>query len=582
MRSLLLNVPVYAVSAPLLPISKLVASLRSKGVSNIAQADLNLSCLEYFARPEVYTEVLDTLEREVATGQTKQREGRPRLEDVIVAGRSVEGEVEQAFEVFRSPDRFSDWSSHRRALTVYRVFNLVLDTAFRLEWSWTASGDDLEAIDTFSKLRDFQDAERNPFRRYFEYELRRGLIDDETGVVGISVLYQQQLFPAFTLAKLIRERYPHVTIVFGGSMISLLEQYILRMKTFFEYAHAYVLYEGEGPLHALIESVEAGRGIPNVMNIVRLERDRIVGDRDIKAFPFEYVTPSFDGLPLDRYLSPRLILPVICTSNCYYAKCSFCSHIRGRAPYSHTSVDQIVQMLAELSDRYGAKDFYFCDNALPPALIKGLSRRLLDSGTEYGWYGDMIVSPQLQLEDLRLARRAGLKMVYVGYESFNERVLRILRKYQDQAQMLEFWDRLQRAGIASKVNIITRNPTETKDDILETLQAVLDHSSSVDMPAIGQLVVEEGTPMYDSPQEFHIDEIVRDHPEDSFQFRWKTRWVTDASEDWVAGEIRRVNDRLDNEAYTNRLLQMRPMGRDAHYLLLDYAQDDEFYSARAN
>jgi anaerobic magnesium-protoporphyrin IX monomethyl ester cyclase len=308
MRSLLLNVPVYAVSSPLLPISKLVASLRSKGVSNIAQADLNLSCLEYFARPEVYTEVLDTLEREIATGQTKQREGKPRLEDVVVAGRSVEGEVEQAFEVFRSPDRFSDWSSHRRALTVYRVFNLVLDAAFPLEWSWTASGDDLEAIDTFTKLRDFQDAERNPFRRYFEYELRRGLIGDETGVVGISVLYQQQLFPAFTLAKLIRERYPHVTIVFGGSMISLLEQYILRMKTFFEYAHAYVLYEGEGPLHALIESVEAGRGIPNVMNIVRLERDRIVGDRDIKAFPFEYLTPSFDGLPLDRYLSPRLIL----------------------------------------------------------------------------------------------------------------------------------------------------------------------------------------------------------------------------------------------------------------------------------
>jgi hypothetical protein len=75
---------------------------------------------------------------------------------------------------------------------------------------------------------------------------------------------------------------------------------------------------------------------------------------------------------------------------------------------------------------------------------------------------------------------------------------------------------------------------------------------------------------------------VRDHPEDSFQFRWKTRWVTDASEDWVAGEIRRVNDRLDKEAYTNRLLQMRPLGRDAHYLLLDYAQDDEFSSARAN
>ena len=36
-------------------------------------------------------------------------------------------------------------------------------------------------------------------------------------------------------------------------------------------------------------------------------------------------SPDFDGLPLERYLAPELVLPLATSHGCYHGKCAFCN-----------------------------------------------------------------------------------------------------------------------------------------------------------------------------------------------------------------------------------------------------------------
>ena len=43
---------------------------------------------------------------------------------------------------------------------------------------------------------------------------------DKYGLVGISIIHAGQVIPGLTLARILRNRYPHLHIVIGGSVFA--------------------------------------------------------------------------------------------------------------------------------------------------------------------------------------------------------------------------------------------------------------------------------------------------------------------------------------------------------------------------
>ena len=69
---------------------------------------------------------------------------------------------------------------------------------------------------------------------------------------------------------------------------------------------------------------------------------------DVNALP----TPDFEGLPLDRYLAPRLVLPILLGKGCYFNRCKFCeipfiNHVSTRS-YRVRQADLVVKDVLEL------------------------------------------------------------------------------------------------------------------------------------------------------------------------------------------------------------------------------------------
>ena len=88
-----------------------------------------------------------------------------------------------------------------------------------------------------------------------------------------------------------------------------------------------MVFDGEVPLLRLCQAL-AGDGdlaaVPNLIYRGTARTIRVTGRKPpekIGALPL----PDFGGLPLDRYLAPRLALPLLTARGCYYGKCAFCN-----------------------------------------------------------------------------------------------------------------------------------------------------------------------------------------------------------------------------------------------------------------
>ena len=70
----------------------------------------------------------------------------------------------------------------------------------------------------------------------------------------------------------------------------------------------------------------------------------------------ELPPPDFDGLPLEKYFVPQLILPYLATRGCYWGRCTFCDHFQGYVEGFRTKqVDHIVEEISFLKGAFADK-----------------------------------------------------------------------------------------------------------------------------------------------------------------------------------------------------------------------------------
>ena len=144
----------------------------------------------------------------------------------------------------------------------------------------------------------------------------------------------------------------------------------------------------------------------------------------------ELPPPDFDGLPLEKYFVPQLILPYLATRGCYWGRCTFCDHFQGYVEGFRTKqVDHVVEEISFLKEKYGTRFFHFTDESYPPALFQKLSRRLIDDNLDIAWTTHMRFEESLLEEQVwKDVAESGCKYLHFGYESGNQRVLKLMDK----------------------------------------------------------------------------------------------------------------------------------------------------------
>jgi hypothetical protein len=420
--------------------------------------------------------------------------------------------IDTAMKTLRDPERTFDPIAYDEAVQVVEAALRAISAAYApLELSFTAYRTPFSLL-TPEEIEADARPERDPFDTY-----ARGLAQRlrEIDLIGISVVFPGQMQPAYSLAHKLRavlgERV-HLTV--GGPAIT---QLAVRCKTdaprlarILDPFDSAVCYEGETALWRLCEALDAGRrpaGIPNV--IVR--GDALVPGgtlEDLRTLP----APDFDGLPLGRYLSPRLVLPYDPTRGCYWGICTFCHYglaEKGTAPYKERAVETALDHLSLLSTRHQTRYFYLSQDSVAPKTLVRLAEGILARGLDLRWATDLKPERYLTAERATTLRRAGALACALGVESAAPRVLALINKGRPIEEVEAVVESLAGAGVAVEAMCFTDFPTESAREAMATVRFLDRLRERVALFILGEFDLTPGSIVAQEPARFGLADTWR-------------------------------------------------------------------------
>lgn len=291
--------------------------------------------------------------------------------------------------------------------------------------------------------------EENPFFEYFSKRLRAIIRRDKTTVAGFSLNYLSQALTTFAMIGFLKQEFPGITIVLGGSLLT----------SWMSGVHREALFDG------LIDHCVSGPGEYQLLALLQKNPP-----------PKMHVTPRYDSLPIGDYLAPGQILPYRSAIGCYWGKCSFCPEKAEGTPYSQIPAERAAIELCNLVAQMKPALIHLVDNAVSPALMQAI----VDQPPGAPWYGFARITEHLKDPAFCMAlKQSGCVLLKLGLESGDQGVLDALRKGIDLTTASQALQALKKAGIATYVYLLFGTPAETRLEARHTLDFVADHAQEI-------------------------------------------------------------------------------------------------------
>jgi len=510
-------------TAPYPAVAALAGFLRPQGIE-VLPIDANLEGFLALLQREPLALLRDRIERRISRLQRRRAlDHQSQLEFLTLL--RVRGEagavpvgISTALDVLRTSERFYDPGQYADAVaTVSASLRVIAAAHAPMQLDFTAYRTPF-ALTTPDEIARDADRERDPFDSYLTRDLVPRLRRAGVDAIGVSVCFPGQLVPAYSFALKLKAAFPEAHLVAGGPAIT---QVLLRLqgRALAQALGAFdsaVVFEGEHTLLAVCRALADGPGSPQALRRIPnlVLRDPLLGARilpgppavDLRTLP----APDFDGLPLDRYLSPHLLLPYDPTRGCYWGRCAFCHYglaATGTARYRERAVNTVVEHMGALSLRHNTRFFYLSQDSVAPKMLCRLAEALAEAGLDLRWGTDLRPEPYLTRKRCQGLRRGGAVACSLGVESASPRVLRLIDKGIAPGRAATVVRNLARAGIAAEVMCFSDFPTETFTEAMATLGFIERHAQHIAAFIVGRFELTHGSRVASDPTRFGLREM---------------------------------------------------------------------------
>lgn len=508
---------------PYLALPVLTATLRAHGVE-VIQRDLNLETYDTVLSHAYLEQTLERLRAEHPRGRRQNRPVPEKVAWAFAAGPALAAGIEAAKGVFRSAAFYDG----EQSLAAFKLIMQSLELASlpfapaQLDFLYYQNA---SPVDNSRLLLDgVRDTQHNLFLDIFRRGILADIVRERPDVVGISVPTMGQMLAALTLADLVKQSGLKCHVTVGGPHISMLRGQIPKAPLLFELIDSAVVFDGEQALLSLVEAL-GGRGelaqVPNLIykaggaihdNTKALHvdpRTNMLLNPEPRHGDTKPLLPDFDGLPLDRYLAPNLVLPLITAHGCYHGLCAFCNvgygAGKGFVPFQ---VEVLVEQMLALHHKYGTRHIFFTDEAIPPRTMRLLSARLTELGAPVDWCSCARLEKSISAELLRDLSHAGCRMLFYGLETASERMIDHMVKGTQRETMSRVLREGMQAGIWNHTFFFFGFPTETIADAQETVNFLYSHQDAVHSAGFGAFILERYSPAEQDPARFGIKRVI--------------------------------------------------------------------------
>ncbi|WP_370262451.1 radical SAM protein [Limnobacter sp.] len=345
----------------------------------------------------------------------------------------------------------------------------------------------------------------------------------QPNLVLLSVPFPGAVYAALRMGQTIKAHHPEVRIGLGGGYANT-ELRELGEPRIFDFVDFITLDAGERPLLALIEHLQGKR---SVQRLVRCFTRNAKGQVQYNNWqepdvPFgEVGTPTWDGLPLNDYLSVLDMLnpmhrlwsdgrwnKLTVAHGCYWKKCSFCDvSLDYIARYEGTTAKVLVDRIEAIVNETGQTGFHFVDEAAPPKALKALAMELIERNMSISWWGNIRFEKSFTPELCQLLAQSGCIAISGGLEVASDRLLQLMKKGVSVEQVARVTKGFADAGVLVHAYLMYGFPTQTVQDTVDALEYVrqLFEAGCIQSGYFHRFACTVHSPVGKNPQEYGVE-----------------------------------------------------------------------------
>lgn len=329
-------------------------------------------------------------------------------------------------------------------------------------------------------------------------------------LVGFTSTFDQNV-ASLTMAKLIKDLYPDVTIVFGGANFD--GEMGLEYFRAFPFIDHVVVGEGEESFLPLVRQALAGKTEDYPNGVTYRQGDKIMLTPNESLFSDFVKTgpPDYDGYytllaelgqtaqGLDR------ILLYEGSRGCWWGEkhhCTFCGLNAQSMKFRAKAPQQVLKEIADLSQRYDAVRFRLVDNIIDMAYIDNLFGKLAEDHCDLDVFIE--TKSNLQKRQIKTLAAGGVKCMQPGLESLSFNQLRAMDKGVTPMQNIVCLKWSLYYHVMVSWNILLGFPGETNEDYQRQLDLIPSLLHLQPPEATGKFWLQRFSPYFTRPHEYGI------------------------------------------------------------------------------
>lgn len=494
-------------------IPQIMGYLIQNGYEDVEALDLNIKFYQYFCEKSRLKELIDYVDKkrkllykELFYGKTSNLTDRNIKKSIFLTYDTYLKKLQNKKSIKNTIRNINKYKIKQRNKISIKTLNLHSQKIIEIN--------ELISVATSGYLAiPFKELISNDYIWIYEiltkfYEpIINKIIENNYTYIGFSTNHQEQTASAIFISKMLRKAGFKGYINFGGTDLEENKEILKNNPSFFRnITNSIMLGAGEKPTKELFEYITEKRKIEDITNIIYLNNEGEIVENNIKnQYITEFITPSYNGYDLKEYTLPEIVLPIRTSTGCYWGKCTFCDY-NTLTKYKSRTVDDVINEIKTIINKYNVNNFYFVDAALSPKFLDEFSKKIIEQGIKIYYFTNLRFEDIYTKEFLQRVYNSGLRCAGWGLESASPRILKLMNKGTNIETIQRILIDAHEIGILNHLYLINAFPTEKKEDFDETISFIYKNKNLINSIAEHYFHLIKHSYIYEHQSEYNLDE----------------------------------------------------------------------------
>lgn len=306
--------------------------------------------------------------------------------------------------------------------------------------------------------------------KYNHEDLKNKIQEIKPDIVGITTMTFTLLDVIKTL-KSVKEINNNIKTVLGGPHVHIYPEETINLPN----VDYLVLDEGEKPFKELLENLNHLENLEKIKGLVFKRNGKTINTgapeqiENLDLLPF----PARDLVPYKKYesmLATKSPVTTMFTSRGCPYKCLFCDRPHLGKNFRARSAKSVVDEM-EQCEKMGIKEIFIYDDtfAVDKQRVLNICSEINKKKLNIVWDVRTRVNT-VDEEILKALKSAGCQRIHYGVEAGTTKILTVLRKGITLEMAKKAFKLTKKVGIQTLAYFMIGSPTETREDILQTIK----------------------------------------------------------------------------------------------------------------